>query len=77
MIRLAALLSVFTGLLLVWHESGEDLAVFCYRMGSGFINTARSRALVPVPVSQDLARTNRDCSNLSRIYSTISMMSKD
>lgn len=77
MIRFAALLTVFTGLLLVWHESGEDLAVFCYRIGSGVFNTARSRALVPVPVSQDMARTNRDCSNSSRIFSTGSMMLKD
>lgn len=77
MIRLAALLSAFTAVIVLWHECSEDIVVFCYRIGSGVFATARSRALVPVPVTQEMTRTNRDCSNSSLISSTRSMMSKD
>ena len=77
MIRFAALLSAFTAVILLWHECGEDLGVFCYRIGSGVFATVRSRALVPVPISQAITRNDRDCSNSSLISSTRSMMSKD
>jgi hypothetical protein len=77
MMRLTAWLGAFTAVILLWHECSEDIVVFCYRIGSGVFATARSRALVPVPVSQAIARTNPACSNSSLISSTRSMMSKD
>jgi hypothetical protein len=77
MMRLTAWVTAFTALLLFWHECGEDVPVFCYRIGSGLFTTVRSRALVPVAVSQAHARTNGACSNSSLISSTSSMMSKD
>lgn len=69
-------------LFLLWHECGEDLAIFCYRIGVGAFQKVRSLALVPVPVSQKFrripaARNYSDCSNRSVISSTRSMMSKD
>lgn len=51
MMRLTAWLGAFTAVILLWHECSEDIVVFCYRIGSGVFATARSRALVPVPVS--------------------------
>jgi hypothetical protein len=49
MIRLSACLAVFTMLLLLWHECGEDVGVFCYRIGAGAFANVRSRSLVPRP----------------------------
>jgi len=74
MIRLAALLAGIIGLIFFWHECGEDLAVFCYRIGLGAFTSLRSRALVPVPVRDSshlsAARNNIGCSTLSFTSST-------
>jgi len=44
MIRLSACLAAFTMLLLLWHECGEDVGVFCYRIGAGaFANVVHAR----------------------------------
>lgn len=77
MMRLAVVLGAFMALIIFWHECGEDIAVFCYRIGSGYFATVRSRALVPVPVSPGIARTSAACSNSSAICSTDFMISKD
>jgi hypothetical protein len=78
MIRIGALIAAVTASLLLWHECGEDIAVFCYRMGLGAFTTLRSRTLVPVPVrAQIFARTRTECSNRSAISSTLFMTSKD
>ena len=74
MIRLSACLAVFTMLLLLWHECGEDVGVFCYRIGLGAFTSLRSRNLVPVSVSDSLhssiARNNAECSTQSFTSST-------
>ena len=66
MIRIGALLAAVTASLILWHECGEDVGDFCYRIGLGAFTTVRSRTLVPVPVSQiNLSRTRSACSNRS------------
>lgn len=69
-------------LFLLWHECGEDLAIFCYRIGVGAFLKVRSHTLVPVPISQKFrrisaARNYSACSNRSVISSIRSTMSKD
>jgi hypothetical protein len=78
MIRLASLLAAVIGSLLLWHECGEDVGVFCYRIGLGAFTTLRSRTLVPVPASQILISRNRSaCSNPSSTFSTRSTVQTD
>lgn len=78
MIRVGALIAAVTGSLLLWHECGEDIGVFCYRMGLGAFTTLRSHTLVPVPVPVSaIARTRTECSNRSVISSTHFTTSKD
>ncbi len=80
--RLSVLASSFCILVLLWHECGENPAVFCYRMGHGFLRVARNRALVAVPVS-DAARlpmrlrANRSCLTRSSTFSVRSTAQKD
>ena len=65
MIRLSAWLASLTMLLLLWHECGEDPAVFCYRIGLGAFASVRSRSLALAPVSEPVnhstARQNYEC----------------
>jgi hypothetical protein len=78
MIRLGVLLAASTVLILLWHECGEDVGVFCYRMGMGAFTTLRSRALVPVPASESTVSRNRSaCSNPSSTSYTRSIALKD
>lgn len=49
MIRPGMLLVAFGSLIFLWHECGEDLPVFCYRIGLGAVTGVRKRALVLVP----------------------------
>jgi len=74
MIRISIWLAVLTIPLLLWHECGEDVGVFCYRIGLGAFTSLRSRALVPVPVTNSLhasaARNNIECSTPSFTFST-------
>ena len=78
MIRLASLMAAVIASLLLWHECGEDVGVFCYRIGLGAFTTLRSHKLVPVPVpASTIARTRTECSNRSVISSTHFMTSKD
>ncbi len=67
--------------LLLWHECGEDVGVFCYRIGLGAFTSLRSRALVSVPVSDSLhpsvARNNTECSTPSFTFSTRSTTQMD
>lgn len=70
MIRLAALLAAVITSVILWYECGEDIGVFCYRIGLGAFTTLRSRTLVPVPVSQiDRSRDRSACSNPSSTFS--------
>lgn len=78
MIRLAVLISAMIASLLLWHECGQDLYVFCYRIGLGALATVHTRALVPVAsYSRNFARTRGSCWNRSGISFIPSMMSKD
>jgi hypothetical protein len=78
MIRLTALIAAVIAFLVLWHECGEDLGVFCYRIGLGAFTTVRSRTLVPVPVPvRTIPRTRAACSNRSAISSTHFTTSKD
>jgi len=80
MIRLSACLAAFTMLLLLWHECGEDVGVFCYRMGAGAFANVRSRSLVPVPVRNSVlsaTRNNAECSTPSFTSSARSIVPKD
>lgn len=78
MIRLAALLAAVIASTFFWYECGEDLVVFCYRIGMGAFSALRSRTLVPVPVSQINRSRNRSaCSNPSSTFSTRSTAPRD
>jgi hypothetical protein len=73
MIRLGALFAAVGSLIFFWHECGEDLAVFCYRIGLGAVTGLRSNLLVPVPIADSsysaAARNNAECSTTSSTYS--------
>ena len=78
MIRLTFLIAAIIASNVLWHECGEDLGVFCYRIGLGAFTTLRSHTLVPVPVVVGtIARTRTECSNRSVISSTHFTTSKD
>jgi len=78
MIRIASLVATVIASIVLWHECGEDIGVFCYRIGSGAFTTLRSRALVLAPVPpQRTLRTRAACSNRSDISSTLFTTSKD
>jgi len=78
MIRLTALIAAIIASIVLWHECGEDIGVFCYRIGLGAFTTLRSRALVPVPAAQIMVlRTRSACSNPSSTFSTRSTVQTD
>ena len=77
MIRLTVVFSAIIGSLLLWHECGEDISIFCYRIGWGTLASVRSRALVPLAAySRNFVRMRRPCSNRSGIFSIPSTTSK-
>jgi hypothetical protein len=80
MIRLTSLIAAIIGSVVLWHECGEDMGVFCYRMGLGAFMTLRSHTLVPVPVPASqisLSRNRSACSNPSSTFSTRSTAQMD
>jgi hypothetical protein len=81
MIRVSAWLAALTMLLFLWHECGEDVGVFCYRIGLGAFTNMRSRSLVLAPVTDSkilsTARYYSECSTPSCIFSTRSTTPKD
>jgi hypothetical protein len=66
---------------LLWHECGQDFALFCYRIGYSAVTVMHSRALELAPVSLGLAkistRKTHACSNPSSIFSAHSTILKD
>ncbi len=74
MMRFNALMAAIGTCVLVWHECAENPALFCYRIGTGVFANARSRGLVPAPVTNSTARNDHGCSNRSGNFSTPSMM---
>jgi hypothetical protein len=80
MIRVASLVAAVIASLLLWHECGEDVGVFCYRIGLGAFTTLRSRALVPVPARASqigLSRNRSACSTPSSTFSNRSTAQRD
>ena len=47
MIRPGMLLAAIGSLVFLWHECGQDAAIFCYRIGLGAVTGLRTHALVP------------------------------
>lgn len=79
MFGLATVSGSLAFLLVLWQECGENLALFCYRMGLGAFFTVRSRALAGLPVAQSTLRDLRNsaaCSNRFEIFSIKSTMFK-
>ena len=66
-------LGVVVALIVLWQECGENLGVFCYRMGFGLFARARSAQFVPILVTE---KVPVECWNSSDIYSTRSTMWK-
>jgi hypothetical protein len=80
MTRLTAVVAAVMASIVLWHECGEDVGVFCYRIGLGAFTSLRSRALVPVPVTASqiiLSRNRSACSNPSSTFSTRSTARTD
>ncbi len=49
MTRISIWLAALTVPLLLWHECGEDIGVFCYRIGLGAVTAVRARILLRCP----------------------------
>ena len=64
---------VVAPLVMMWQESGENAALFCYRIGWGTYLNLRSRVIVPNPETE---RYEVPCSNTSVTCSTTCLMSK-
>ena len=77
MMRYSALMATVSACVLIWHESAENPALFCYRIGIGAFTNIRSRALVLAPVTNPTVRNYSRCSNRSGNFSTRSTMLKD
>ena len=60
-------------LVMLWQESGENVALFCYRIGWGTYLNLRSRVTAPNPETE---RLEVPCTNTSVICSTPYWMSK-
>ncbi|HKW61811.1 MAG TPA: hypothetical protein VJN89_04635 [Candidatus Acidoferrum sp.] len=65
MIRPSMLVVAFGSLFFLWHECGEDVAIFCYRIGLGAVTGLRRRGLVLVPAGFSAyfaaARNSSEC----------------
>ena len=74
MIRPSMLLVALGNMIFLWHECGEDLPVFCYRIGLGAVTGLRRRGLVLVPTGLStyfsVARNRTECLTPSVISST-------
>jgi hypothetical protein len=74
MIRPAWWLLLVCAVVVLWEECGENLAIFCYRIGWEVISNLRAHALFLIPVS---VRTEAACWNTSATCSTRYMTSKE
>lgn len=70
MMRSDWLMPVLSPAVVMWQESGENPALFCYLIGWGTYLNLRSRAMAPIPVNE---RHETPCSNPSGTWSTISL----
>lgn len=75
MIRLSAWIAVLTAIGFLWQECGEDLGVFCYRIGCSVFTFTRKRTLALMPVrhtpSGKFPRTNAACSTRYFTFSNL------
>jgi hypothetical protein len=67
-------ISPFHSLLLLWHQCGEDLGVFCYRITEGAFVRVHERAVVTIQTRRRAPGTGPTCSNSSVNLFTDSMM---
>ncbi len=76
MIRLTVgwLYTALLGSFILWRESGDNAAVFCYRMGSGLYALARTGGRRPY---RSLQGESVSCLNPFATCSTRFMTSKD
>jgi hypothetical protein len=80
MIRPALLLAIVVSLVLLWHECGQDLGVFCYRISLGAFTGLRERGLVPIPSRESFhlaARNRSECLTPSVTSSTCFSIPRD
>lgn len=82
MIRVSSWIASLTAMgLLLWQECGDDLSVFCYRIGCNVFTYTGKQALALVPIrhipSGKTARTHEACSNRSFTFSNPFMTRKD
>ena len=71
MIRPAVVLAFVGSLVFLWHECGQDLAVFCYRIGLGAVAGMRSYALVALrSANLSASGTSSECLTPSFTSST-------
>lgn len=73
MMRPAWWMRLFNSAAVLWQESAENLALFCYRIGWGAFLSLRPRALAPIPV---FVRNKAACWNPSVNCFTRSTTSK-
>lgn len=64
---------VLAPIVMLWQESGENAALFCYRIGWGTFLLLRSRVTAPNPETE---RLQVPCSNPSVTCSITCLMSK-
>lgn len=73
-----SLVAALGACVVIWHESAENPAVFCYRIGMGAWFGIRSRAMAFAPAANlDGARDNYRWLNRSGISCIRSTMFKD
>jgi hypothetical protein len=58
----------------LWEESGQNLAVFCYLIGWGTLILLRSQTLALIPI---FVKQETDCSHRSSIFSANYTVRKD
>jgi hypothetical protein len=64
----------FHSLFLLWHECGEEFAVFCYRISEGVLVSVGQHAVVAIQKRRGEPGTGPACSNPSANLFTRSMM---
>jgi hypothetical protein len=73
MIRRAQWYPALSHMVVVWEESGENLALFCYFMGWGALAMLRAHVVAPILSSKRLETV---CSNPSSTFSVNSITPK-
>ena len=64
-------------LLLLWHQCGDDFAIFCYRITEGALVTVHQRAIVPLQMRRVAPGKRSSCSSPSGTSSISSTTLRD